>query len=69
MHETLRPKVREAEGREFTPSVAIIDSQSVKTTVKHTRGSLTLSEELLPLAVPEVYGGYYGGSSGYLPIQ
>jgi putative transposase len=34
MHETLRPKVREAEGREFTPSVAIIDSQSVK----HTRG-------------------------------
>jgi putative transposase len=34
IHETLRPKVREAEGREFTPSVAIIDSQSVK----HTRG-------------------------------
>ena len=34
IHETLRPKVRVAEGREETPSAAIIDSQSVKTTEK-----------------------------------
>ena len=30
----LRPRVREAEGHEATPSAAIIDSQSVKTTEK-----------------------------------
>ena len=32
VNETLRPCVREAEGRNPTPSAAIIDSQSVKTT-------------------------------------
>ena len=32
--EALRPRVREAEGRDATPSAAIIDSQSVKTTEK-----------------------------------
>ena len=33
-HEALRPKVRKAEGSNPTPSAAIIDSQSVKTTEK-----------------------------------
>ena len=32
--EALRPMVRESEGRDATPSGAIIDSQSVKTTEK-----------------------------------
>ena len=34
VHEELRPKVRRAEGRKWTPSAAVIDSQSVKTTEK-----------------------------------
>ena len=34
VHQTLRPNVREAEGRSPTPSAAIIDSQSVKPTEK-----------------------------------
>ncbi len=33
-HESLRPAVREAGGRDPTPSAAIMDSQSVKTTEK-----------------------------------
>ena len=34
VHESLRPKVRQSEGRAETPRAAIIDSQSVKTTEK-----------------------------------
>ena len=34
VHEALRPNVRQSEGSSPTPSAAIIDSQSVKTTEK-----------------------------------
>ena len=34
IHDALREKVRAADGREASPSAAIIDSQSVKTTEK-----------------------------------
>lgn len=41
IHEALRPQVREAAGRDPTPSAAIIDSQSVKTTEKGGLGAMT----------------------------
>ena len=41
VHETLRPMVRESEGRSSTPSAAVTGSQSVKTTEKGGLGAMT----------------------------
>src|SRR5438045_1981201 len=43
IHDTLRDQVRTAAGREVSPSAAIVDSQSVKTTKKGGRGATMLA--------------------------
>jgi putative transposase len=41
VHDTLRDKLRQREGREQSPSAAIVDSQSVKTTEKGAQEAMT----------------------------
>ncbi len=45
IHSALHSRVRQAGGREPTPSGAVIDSQSVKTTEKGGRGGTTLARK------------------------
>jgi putative transposase len=42
IHERLREEVRQAAGREKSPSAAILDSQSVKTTEKGGSAAATM---------------------------
>ncbi len=41
LHDALRDQVRAKDGRDASPSAAIIDSQSVKTTEKRSRAATT----------------------------
>ena len=45
IHSALHNRARQASGREATPSGAVIDSQSVKTTEKGGRGVTTLARK------------------------
>ena len=52
VEEALRAQVREAAGREATPSAAIIDSQSVKTTGKGGPEAMTRARRYLDASGP-----------------
>ena len=47
IHDTLRAQVRAKDGREASPSAAILDSQSVKTTEKGGSGAMMLARRSL----------------------
>ena len=51
IHDALLPRARQAGGREPTPSAAIIDSQSVKTTEKGGLGAMMRAKKLLVASV------------------